>query len=158
VIRDATPDDAVALSALDRRNFSFQHTPVAPRERPFDTTDVLVYETDGELAGYAKISRLWDMPSVDHVRELRAVAVDAPCRRRGIARALLDAAIDRARTEGARKVTLRVLGHNAPARALYTACGFAEEGTLRGLFHLEGEYVDDILMSLDITRERRGSK
>ena len=56
-----------------------------------------------------------------------------------------------ARADGARKVTLRVLGHNAPAQALYKAAGFVEEGNLRGLFLLDGTYVDDILMSLNLT-------
>jgi len=36
---------------------------------------------------------------------------------------------------------------NAPARALYTAAGFVEEGILRGEFHLEGRDVDDVLMA-----------
>lgn len=153
MIRAATPADAPALDALDRRNFSFEHSPVPPRDRPFETDGVLVHELDGTITGYTKIGRLWDIPAVDHVREIKALAVDAAYRRRGIAHALLDAAITRARAEGARKVTLRVLGHNHPARALYRRCGFVEEGTLRGLFRLEGAYVDDVLMSLDVTHE-----
>ena len=52
-----------------------------------------------------------------------------------------------------RKLTLRVLGHNAPARALYAACGFVEEGVLRGLFFLDGAYVDDVLMAMDLTAD-----
>ena len=52
-----------------------------------------------------------------------------------------------------RKLTLRVLGHNTPARALYAASGFEEEGILRGLFFLEGVYVDDVLMSMDLTAD-----
>ena len=54
-----------------------------------------------------------------------------------------------------RKLTLRVLGHNGPARALYEACGFEVEGVSRGLFFLDGVYVDDVLLALDLTTPRR---
>lgn len=151
MIRPATPHDEPALRALDRRVWSWLHAPVEPRDRPFDTTGVLVYELDGELAGYVKVGELWDIPSVSHVRELKGLAVDERFHRRGVGRALLGAAIEQARAEGARKLTLRVLGHNAPARALYATCGFEVEGTLRGLFEIEGRPVDDVLMSYDLT-------
>ena len=68
-------------------------------------------------------------------------------RRRGVGRALIHAAIVQARAAGARKLTLRVLGHNAGARDLYAACGFEVEGVLRELFLLDGRYVDDVLMA-----------
>jgi RimJ/RimL family protein N-acetyltransferase len=44
-----------------------------------------------------------------------------------------------------------VLAHNADARALYTRCGFEVEGVLRGLFLLDGTYIDDVRMTLDLT-------
>ncbi|RFU86868.1 N-acetyltransferase, partial [Streptomyces triticagri] len=65
---------------------------------------------------------------------------------RGIGRALVRAACAAARDRGARRLTLRVLGHNVPARALYAAEGFVVEGVLPGEFLLDGEYVDDVLM------------
>ena len=37
------------------------------------------------------------------------------------------------------------------ARGLYEAAGFEVEGVLRGEFLLEGDYVDDVLMALDLT-------
>ena len=76
-------------------------------------------------------------------------------RGRGVGRALIDAAIEQAERDGVRKLTLRVLGHNAPARALYAACGFEVEGVPRELFFLDGGYVDDVLMALDLTTPRR---
>ncbi|NED74569.1 GNAT family N-acetyltransferase, partial [Streptomyces sp. SID9944] len=51
-----------------------------------------------------------------------------------------------ARRQGARRITLRVLGHNTPARRLYESEGYAVEGVLPGEFLLEGAYVDDVLM------------
>ena len=47
--------------------------------------------------------------------------------------------------------TLRVLGPNATARALYERAGFVVEGVLREEFHLDGRYVDDVLMARDLT-------
>ncbi|MYX40122.1 GNAT family N-acetyltransferase, partial [Streptomyces sp. SID89] len=61
-------------------------------------------------------------------------------------RALLRAAREEARRQGARRITLRVLGHNTPARRLYESEGYAVEGVLPGEFLLEGAYVDDVLM------------
>lgn len=151
MIREATPADEPVLRALDRRVWSWLHAPAEPRDRRFDTEGVLVYEADGEIAGYVKLGRLWPLASVAHVREIKGLAVDARFRRRGIGRALMAAAIERARAAGARKVTLRTLGHNAPARDLYAACGFEVEGVLRDQFLLQGRYVDDVVMSLDLT-------
>jgi ribosomal protein S18 acetylase RimI-like enzyme len=73
-------------------------------------------------------------------------------RRRGVGRALLDAAIREATARGARRLTLRVLAPNEPARRLYESAGFVVEGVQRELFLLEGAYVDDILMTLDLGR------
>jgi ribosomal protein S18 acetylase RimI-like enzyme len=86
-----------------------------------------------------------------HVRQIQGLAVDDWARRRGVARALLDAAGERARRQGAARITLRVLGHNAPARELYAAAGFTVEGVLPGEFRLDGHYVDDILMGRWLT-------
>jgi RimJ/RimL family protein N-acetyltransferase len=44
-----------------------------------------------------------------------------------------------------------VLGPNTTARALYEGAGFVVEGVLREEFHLDGRYVDDVLMARDLT-------
>ena len=151
MIRPATEADAPALRALDDEIWSYLHSPVPRSDTPFDTAGVLVDERDGEVAGYVKIGDLWPIDSVRHVRELKGLAVGPRFRGQGVARALIAAAIEHARAAGARKLTLRVLGHNKPARDLYASCGFEVEGNLRGLFLLGGDYVDDILMSIDLT-------
>jgi RimJ/RimL family protein N-acetyltransferase len=63
-----------------------------------------------------------------------------------VGRALLRAAQEEARRLGARRITLRVLGHNAPARKLYETEGFVVEGVLPEEFLLDGAYVDDVFM------------
>ena len=71
-------------------------------------------------------------------------------RRRGVAAALLTEAMQLLRERGTRKLTLRVLGTNAAAIALYERLGFTREGVLRGEFIIEGRDVDDILMAIPL--------
>jgi GNAT superfamily N-acetyltransferase len=72
-------------------------------------------------------------------------------RGQGVGRALMEAAIREARAAGARRLNLRVLAHNADARALYARCGFEVDGVLRGMFLLDGSYIDDVRMTLELT-------
>jgi RimJ/RimL family protein N-acetyltransferase len=74
--------------------------------------------------------------------------VDPAYQGRGAGQALLRAAADEARSRGARKLSLRVLGWNTSARRLYERCGFVVEGVLVREFLIDGEYVDDVLMAL----------
>ncbi|WP_251146284.1 GNAT family N-acetyltransferase, partial [Streptomyces sp. McG3] len=64
----------------------------------------------------------------------------------GVGRILVRAAFAEARRQGANRITLRMLAHNDPARALYVSEGFAVEGVLPGEFFLNGRYVDDVCM------------
>lgn len=98
------------------------------------------------VAGYIRLVAPTPLACNQHVRQIQGLAVAAPARGLGIARALLRAAFTEARRQGANRITLRVLGHNTPARALYASEGFAVEGVLPGEFFLNGGYVDDVLM------------
>jgi ribosomal protein S18 acetylase RimI-like enzyme len=158
-VRPAGPADEDALAALDRANWSWLSSP-APPPGPewtfFDERtapeDVLVALDDGEIAGYVKLGRATPVAASDHVLMVTGLSVAEEFRRRGVGRALLDAAIREATARGARRLTLRVLAPNEPARRLYESAGFVVEGVQRELFLLEGAYVDDILMTLDLGR------
>jgi len=157
VIRPAEPSDEAALFALDRATWSSFSSP-GPRPAEDQTffdertapEDVLVAVESGEVAGYVRLGRASRFPSSDHVVTVNGIAVDPAWRRRGIGRALLEAAADEARRRGARRLTLRVFTPNVGARALYDSAGFVVEGVLREEFFLDGEYVDDIWMALDL--------
>jgi ribosomal protein S18 acetylase RimI-like enzyme len=153
VIRAATPADEPALRALDLATWSTLASPAPPPppEREFELDGVLVAELEDGIAGYVKLGPALRLESTRHVLEIKGLAVSHAHRRRGVARALIEAAIREARAAGARKLTLRVLAHNAPARALYARCGFEVEGVLRGFFMLDGSYVDDVRMTLELT-------
>jgi RimJ/RimL family protein N-acetyltransferase len=153
VIRPATPDDEPALRALDRATWSSLSSPVPvpPDDHPFETSGVLVAELRDGIAGYVKLGSALPIRASEHVLEIKGLSVDPAHRGHGMGKALMQAAIKQARAAGARKLTLRVLGHNPHARAVYEACGFEVEGVLTGFFYLDGRYVDDILMALSLT-------
>ncbi|MEV6106648.1 GNAT family N-acetyltransferase [Streptomyces sp. NPDC051940] len=156
-IRPAEYSDERALTDLDVRTWSPLHA-VAPKPQPpyapfFDgghrPQDYLVAETDdGGVAGYIRVAPPTNLPSNAHVRQIQGLAVDEWARGEGMGRALLRAAAELARRQGAVRLTLRVLGHNAPARTLYESEGYVVEGVLPGEFWLEGHWVDDVLMGL----------
>ncbi|MFE4872649.1 GNAT family N-acetyltransferase [Streptomyces sp. NPDC056682] len=154
LIRTALPADDDALSVLTREVWSPLHAvaprPVPPYEPFFDDrhqpADFLVAEVDGAVAGYIRVAAPTPLACNRHVRQVQGLEVAESARGRGVGRALLRGAYEACRRQGATRITLRVLGHNAPARALYESEGFAVEGVLPGEFLLDGAYVDDVLM------------
>jgi ribosomal protein S18 acetylase RimI-like enzyme len=153
-IRHATLDDEDTLGRLDRATWSTLHA-VAPRPQPpyepfyserFGPRDHLVAELDGVLVGYIRLGFPTPLACNAHVRQIQGLAVAEEARGAGVGRALLRAVQEEARKLGARRITLRVLGHNTPARKLYESEGFVVEGVLPEEFLLDGEYVDDVFM------------
>lgn len=164
-VRPARSADEEALGELDRSTWSTLHA-VVPRPRPpyepfFDERhrpeDFLVAEAatmaepgagsgGKRIAGYIRLVPPTPLVCNAHVRQIQGLAVASWARGAGVGRTLLRAACAEARRQGANRITLRVLGHNTPARALYASEGFAVEGVLSGEFFLHGRYVDDVLM------------
>ncbi|WP_189535672.1 GNAT family N-acetyltransferase [Streptomyces roseolilacinus] len=158
-IRPARPDDAEALSLIDYTTWSTLHAVVPRPQPPFDPffdadhrpENYLVADLGDGPVGYVRLGLPTRLACNGHVRQIQGLAVAESARGRGVARALLRAACAEARRQGATRVTLRVLGHNAPARALYASEGFAVEGVLPGEFLLDGAYVDDVFMGRPLT-------
>ncbi|MFF2080472.1 GNAT family N-acetyltransferase [Kitasatospora sp. NPDC058162] len=154
IIRPARPEDERGLAELDRAAWSTL-SDVAPEppvgKRAFEegrTPDqFLLAVLDGRIVGYVRQIPATRLAVNRHVRQIQGLAVDGTVRGRGIGRRLVEAACEQARTAGARKLTLRVLGWNAPARRLYESCGFTVEGTLAEEFLIDGCYVDDVWMA-----------
>ncbi|MEV6589304.1 GNAT family N-acetyltransferase [Streptomyces acidicola] len=153
-IRFATHDDEEALARLDRVSWSTLHS-VQPRPQPpydpffnerFGPRDHLVAELGEQLAGYIRLGYPSLLACNSHVRQIQGLVVAETARGAGVGRALLRAVREEARRQGARRLTLRVLGHNTVARKLYEAEGFVVEGILPEEFLLDGAYVDDVLM------------
>jgi RimJ/RimL family protein N-acetyltransferase len=109
---------------------------------------VFVAEDGEHMVGRLSLARD-PHPASAHVADL-GLMVAASHRRRGIGRALLEAAAQWARTSGVRKLELHVLPHNAAAIALYEDFGFRREGVRTGHYHVHGRYLDAILMACGV--------
>jgi len=166
LIRTARPDDEAELARLDRDTWSPLHA-VTPRPRPpyppffredAGPGDHFVAEHDGRIVGYVRLGYASSLPSNAHVRQIRGLAVAEEARGKGIGRALLRAAVADARERGFRRITLRVLGHNAPARALYESEGFVVEGVQPEEFFLDGAYADDVMMGQSLLPETQQAR
>ncbi|HEU0300949.1 MAG TPA: GNAT family N-acetyltransferase [Longimicrobium sp.] len=154
IIRRAVPEDAPALAELARRSFvdAFgegsdphdlalhvargygQAQQAAEIAHPRITT--LVAEVDGRLAAYAMIRRD-EVPECVPDRTAAMIArfyVDRPWHGRGLARRLMDAALDEVRALGARSVWLGVWEMNHRAIAFYAKCGYRDVGSHTYLF------------------------
>ncbi len=102
----------------------------------------LVFEEDGAVSGYIGLKLISDEAHV------MTIAVRPERRRRGFARALVQAALADPASAGASRVYLEVRPSNAGARALYGALGFVETG-LRPAYYGD---EDALLMTRDLRR------
>jgi GNAT superfamily N-acetyltransferase len=91
---------------------------------------VFVAELDGEVVGNAQLTKS-SHPLYAHRAAIDDVVVCYRYWRRGIARRLLEACRERARTEGVTIIEIKVRG-GEPAEEVYRKCGFTEYGRLPG--------------------------
>ncbi|MFD9242795.1 GNAT family N-acetyltransferase [Streptomyces sp. NPDC059556] len=159
LIRTAERADDAVLAELDRAAWSPLHAvlpaPEPPYEPFFDERhnpgDYLLAVREEEVVGYIRVVPPTRLAATAHVRQIQGLVVAEAARAPGGGGARGRAAMHSAGAAGAAPMTLRVLGHNAPARALYASEGFAVEGVLPGEMFLAGEYVDDVLMGRSLT-------
>lgn len=157
-IRPAAEADGERLVEIDRLTWSPHVTPRPEPPAPGTVfwneragpDNVLVAELGGSVVGYVKLEHPTPFPSTEHVWFCTGLAVDPEVQRAGVGRALMEAAIEQARSRGGRRLTLRVFGPNERARALYAELGFVEEGVQRGEFRVGEEYLDDYLLAFDL--------
>ena len=137
--------DAAALADTHRRAFT--------DERPWSAGEFadLLDKPTTRLTGDAQSFVLGQI--VADEAEVLTLATHPDHRRRGLARAALDAFLDAAATAGAATVFLDVAADNAPALALYARAGFAECGRRpRYYARTGGTAVDAVLMRRDLTQ------
>jgi ribosomal protein S18 acetylase RimI-like enzyme len=154
-VRAARASDEAQLARLDKVSWSPQSgfpSVIQQAGSVFFLTEsppqaFLVAVIDGAVVGYIRLGSPMPLPENAHVMAVLGLAVAPDARRRGVATALLAAAEERARSRGARKLSLRTFSTNPDAIRLYTRFGFQREGRLRGEFLIDGQYVDDILLA-----------
>jgi GNAT superfamily N-acetyltransferase len=142
--RCATTDDLAALVPLfdGYRQFYAQRSDLAGARAFLDArlctgdSTILLAEThDGSVAGFTQLYPMFSSVRLARTWVLNDLFVADHARRRGVARALLAAAADFARDDGALRLELETTPDNTGAQALYRDCGWqAYDGTLR--FHL----------------------
>ncbi|RDZ27626.1 GNAT family N-acetyltransferase [Lysobacter silvisoli] len=143
IVRRAHIDDLDALAPLfDRyRHFYTQKNDEAV-SRAFlgerlrrDESVVFLAELDGRSAGFTQLYPMYSSVRAARVWVLNDLYVDADARRRGLAQALLAAAVEHAREDGAVRLELETDHDNATAQALYDGAGWRRyDGTQR--YHL----------------------
>lgn len=96
---------------------------------------VLLAKHDGRAAGFTQLYPMFSSVSAARLWVLNDLFVAADARQLGVARALLAAATDFARDDGALRLELETTPDNQAAQALYRATGWRSyDETLR--FHL----------------------
>lgn len=127
-----------ALAVIERACFHAPWSENALREE-LGRGIFLVAEQDGNAVGYVGCQTVLDEGYITNVAVLPAA------RRQGVARGLIAALGQCAKTQGLRFVTLEVRESNAPAIALYAGAGFVPVGRRRGFYKNPTE--DAVLMT-----------
>lgn len=145
-IRQGVPADAPALAAIERRAFGDPWSEVSFRESLVAAWSFgLVAEHEAGIVGYL-IAR-----EVAGTGEILNLAVDPPHRRRGIARALLEAGLVVLARRNADEIFLEVRVSNEAAQSLYRGAGFLPVGRRRAYYRSPVE--DALVLRRALERE-----
>ena len=136
-----TEEMIAPIAALEQLCFSMPWTEEQLRGQ-LRPNHVFLAAMDGEqVAGYVGMMYVLDEGYISNV------AVAPAMRRRGVARALLDALVERSRALELAFLTLEVRESNAPAITLYESCGFQRVGLRKNYYKSPTEHA--ILMTLE---------
>lgn len=130
------PEDAHALAALHAEAFDAPWSETAFSDLLAAPGVAVEVDADGFIL---------TQTAADEA-EILTLAVRPSARRRGLGRRLVEAAVARARLDGVERLFLEVAVGNAPARALYAACGFDEVGRRPGYYARAGGRREDALI------------
>ncbi|HEU0025850.1 MAG TPA: GNAT family protein [Ktedonobacterales bacterium] len=164
-VRPVRPDDAAGVLALLAHVVAepvnnLMREPGEPmfteeQEREFLASQIMrpdwrgfvAVAESGEIIGMVMIDGK-QRPAVRHRGEL-GINVAASWRGQGVGRALMERAIAWARESGVlTRIELIVLARNETAIRLYERLGFQHEGRRQRAMLRNGEYLDDLMMSL----------
>jgi GNAT superfamily N-acetyltransferase len=128
-VRQATPDDATELARMLDLFDGMGATSEQVAARMLACQSVLttfIGELDGQPAGFACLRLVPHLQGDEPYAELTDIFVDAPFRRRGVARALIAHVEAAARATGASDVVIITGFDNEGARAAYRAVGYVD--------------------------------
>jgi ribosomal protein S18 acetylase RimI-like enzyme len=128
-VRQATLDDATELARLLDLFDGVGATPEQVAARMLTCQSVLttfLCEIDGQPVGFACLRLVPHIQGDEPYAELTDIYVDAPFRRRGVARALMARVEEAAQAAGASDVVIITGFDNEEAQAAYRAAGYAD--------------------------------
>lgn len=143
---------AVDSVAREKKYLSFLEGPPFAMSKDFveenfkENWPHVVAIVDGNVVGWCDITSL-HRPVYAHCGEL-GIGVVAPYRGKGIGKALMHDALNRAKEKGLERIELTVFEENKPAIALYQQIGFVIEGKKMNAVKINGKYDDLICMAL----------
>jgi [ribosomal protein S18]-alanine N-acetyltransferase len=143
-IRSATPDDVLAILALERTAAGAAHWSPEQYRDILSSLDrvVLIAESDGCVQGFlvARCGIEW---------EIENLVVAEKLRNQGVGTQLVGELLDLARSRAAETLLLEVRESNTAARTLYEKLHFKETGRRKAYYRDPDE--DGILYSIDWT-------
>ena len=157
VIRDAAPADLPAIVAIYNeaivgRLATAQLEPVTVESRqdwlgqhPSDEYPFWVLESGGQIAGWLTFKSFLPRCAYRGTAEL-SVYVHRDFRRRGIARALLQKAIERSSEFGLTALVGLIFAHNEPSIRLFQQLGFSRWGYLPRIARMDETERDLTIM------------
>ncbi|MGG5817193.1 N-acetyltransferase family protein [Falsiroseomonas sp. HW251] len=159
VIRDATPADVPAISAIYAHHVL--HGTGTFEEDPPDEAEIaarlarvqgsgwawLIAEDEaGDVIGYSYFAQFRDRSAYRHTAE-NAIYVRDDVRGQGVGKALVQALVERAEAAGFRQM-LAVIGdsENTGSIGLHVSLGFRQVGVLKSVGVKFGRWVDVVMM------------
>jgi GNAT superfamily N-acetyltransferase len=153
-VRGAVAVDGPAMAATKWRSWRLAYEGILPATF---LADLAVYPPAGYWTGRAAVppsnrhalfvagakGMVVGLASVEPA-QVKVLYVDPLVQRRGVGRALLDAAVDHARDTGAFDLHLWVAEGNAPARAFYEATGWEADGERQRFVLDPGVEMDEV--------------
>jgi phosphinothricin acetyltransferase len=122
--------DTEPLSVEDRRSWF--------EDRDHSRHPILVEERDGEIVGWVSFQPFREKPAYRYTVEI-SLYIAPGWQARGIGRALLAEALERAPSYGVKTVIGLVFSHNTPSTKVAKALGFEEWGCLRDACEMDGQ-------------------
>ena len=144
-VRRATVEDVEAIAPLfdlyrtfyeQPSDLALAHRFIGERLQQGESV-IFLAEMDGKAVGFTQLFPSFSSVGAMRIWILNDLYVDAAARRPGVAQALLQAASEFARADGARRLELETDHSNDSAQALYRRLGWELfDGTLRFRFAL----------------------
>lgn len=156
LLRPAAPEDAEAIRQIYNLEVStstatFDLVPrtledqLAWQASRSGAYAVIVAEVDGEVAGFASLSKWRDRPAYATTVE-DSVYVHRDHHGKGVGRAMLERLIETATAHGFHACMARIVGGHEASIALHRACGFEVVGVEKQVGRKFNRWLDVVLM------------